>query len=260
VNQAALLEDLHRIGREAGRAIMAVYTTDFAIGHKQDDSPLTAADRAAHEVIARGLAELSPRWPLLSEESHSPAAAIRRAWSRYWLVDPLDGTKEFIQRNGEFTVNIALIDEHRPVLGMVYAPASDLEYSAATGLGAWRRAAGRTTRIHVAERAAATPRVVASRSHANQALADYLARLGTHELTSIGSSLKICLVAEGRADLYPRFGPTREWDTAAAQAVLESAGGCIMDLAGRPLRYNTKDDLTNPHFLAFGDRGRDWFV
>lgn len=260
MNQTVLVEELRRIGRAAGAAIMAIYPTDFAIEHKQDQSPLTAADRAAHDVIARELAALEPRWPLLSEESPASAVAERRSWNRYWLVDPLDGTREFIKRNGEFTVNIALIDAHRPVLGVVYAPVIDIEYWAAADLGAWRRSAGQTTRIHVAGHAPPVPRVVGSRSHANQALADYLARLGAHELSSIGSSLKICLVAEGRADLYPRFGPTREWDTAAAQAVLENAGGCIMDLAGRPLRCNTKDDLTNPHFLAFGDRGRNWLI
>jgi 3'(2'), 5'-bisphosphate nucleotidase len=260
MNELRLMEEVRSIARAAGRAIMALYDANPTVTFKQDASPLTAADCEAHELIVAGLLGLGLRWPILSEESVQDAVAERRAWQRYWLVDPLDGTKEFLKRNGEFTVNIALIDQHEPRLGVVYGPAKDLEYWGSASLGAWRRDHAGTQRIHAATHAAAEPRVVGSRSHASPALADYLARLGPHTLTSIGSSLKICLVADGQADLYPRFGPTMEWDTAAAQAVLESAGGCMMDLSGQPLKYNSKDELVNPSFLAFADSARDWFV
>ena len=199
---------------------------------------------------------------MLSEESAPAEHATRRSWSRYWLVDPLDGTKEFVKRNGEFTVNIALVDEHRAVLGAVYAPVLDRMYSGAVDLGAWRARRGRhaRSRSRCARTRRAPLRVVGSRSHPSPELAAYLAGLPPYEITDMGSSLKICLVAEGAADIYPRLGPTSEWDTAAAQAILESAGGRMIDLAGRPLRYNSKDDLLNPHFLAFGDQQRDWLV
>ncbi|HEY9183074.1 MAG TPA: 3'(2'),5'-bisphosphate nucleotidase CysQ [Gammaproteobacteria bacterium] len=255
-----LLTAVCDIARTAGHAILEVYRTDFAVARKSDDSPLTEADRAAHEIIVRGLARLGDT-PVLSEESAPEDHATRRSWSRYWLVDPLDGTKEFLKRNGEFTVNIALVDDHRAVLGVVYAPVLDRSYFGAVDLGAWREEAGRAAHAISVEQTARSPlRVVGSRSHPAPELAGYLAGLGPYEITDMGSSLKICLVAEGAADLYPRFGPTSEWDTAAAQAILESAGGRMIDKTGRPLRYNSKDDLLNPHFLAFGDPRRDWLA
>jgi 3'(2'), 5'-bisphosphate nucleotidase len=198
---------------------------------------------------------------LLSEEGSGVAYATRRAWQRYWLVDPLDGTKEFIKRNGEFTVNIALIDGGRAVLGVVLAPALDLEYSASAGGGAFRQSGSRALEpIRVARPAADPPRVVCSRSHAGDELAEYLERLGPHIQKPMGSAIKICLVAEGAADVYPRLGPTSEWDTAAAQAILECAGGSMIDLDGRPVAYNSKEGLLNPSFLAFGDTARDWLA
>jgi 3'(2'), 5'-bisphosphate nucleotidase len=256
-----LLDAACEIARDAGRAILDVYgRDDFTVSRKSDNSPLTEADQVAHGIITRALAKLDPSLPILSEESAPADAAERRQWRRYWLVDPLDGTKEFLKRNGEFTVNIALVDEHRAVLGAVYAPVLDRMYFGHVALGAWRSdAAGAPKPIAV--RDAGTPlRVVGSRSHPSPELAAYLMRLPPHEITDMGSSLKICLVAEGAADIYPRLGPTSEWDTAAAQAILESAGGRMIDLAGRPLRYNSKDGLLNPHFLAFGDQRRDWLA
>jgi 3'(2'), 5'-bisphosphate nucleotidase len=255
-----LLEAACDIAREAGRAILDVYgRPDFAVERKSDDSPLTEADRVAHRIITRALAKLDAGLPILSEESAPTDHATRRNWQRYWLVDPLDGTKEFVKRNGEFTVNIALVDEHRAVLGAVHAPVLDRMYSGCIGLGAWRSDAGSTPKpIAVRSKAGSPLRVVGSRSHPSPELASYLKRLPPHEIADMGSSLKICLVAEGAADIYPRLGPTSEWDTAAAQAILESAGGRMIDLAGRPLRYNSKADLLNPHFLAFGDQQRDW--
>jgi 3'(2'), 5'-bisphosphate nucleotidase len=206
------------------------------------------------------LRELGPGLPVLSEESGSVETSDRLTWSQYWLVDPLDGTKEFVKRNGEFTVNIALIDAHRPILGVVTAPAKDLEYSAYAGGGAFKSERDTRRAIRVLRPAADPLRVVGSRSHANPALAAYVEALGPHVLKPMGSSLKICLVAEGEADIYPRLGPTSEWDTAAAQAILECAGGSMIDLVGQPLRYNSKDHLLNPHFLAFGDDKRDWLA
>jgi 3'(2'), 5'-bisphosphate nucleotidase len=257
-----LLDAACEIAREAGRAILEVYgRADFVVVRKSDDSPLTEADQAAHRIISRALAKLDADLPILSEESLPADHAARRSWKRYWLVDPLDGTKEFVKRNGEFTVNIALVDEQRAVLGAVYAPVLDRMYSGALVLGAWRSDAGGAARpIAVRAEAASPLRVVGSRSHPAPELAAYLAGLPPYRITDMGSSLKICLVAEGAADIYPRLGPTSEWDTAAAQAILESAGGRMIDVAGRPLRYNSKDDLLNPHFLAFGDQRRNWLA
>jgi 3'(2'), 5'-bisphosphate nucleotidase len=256
----ALLAALCALARDAGRAILDVYRSDFAVDFKDDRSPLTEADRRAHALIARGLAALPEPLPLLSEESPPDELAERRSWQHYWLVDPLDGTKEFLKRNGEFTVNIALVAEQRAMLGVVLAPALDRLYFGAIGLGAWRQDGDAEPRAIRVRPAAATLRVVGSRSHPSGELADYLAGLGTYEIAPMGSSLKICLVAEGAADIYPRLGPTSEWDTAAAQAILESAGGRMIDPNGRALRYNAKDDLLNPHFLAFGDPTRDWLA
>lgn len=256
-----LLDAVRGIASRAGAAIMEVYVRDFAVELKDDHSPLTEADRAAHEVIVGALRKLDPGWPILSEESRLDELAERGSWDPYWLVDPLDGTKEFIKRNGEFTVNIALIENHVAVLGVVLAPALALEYSAARDLGAFKSSGnGGSVPIGVATEAASPLRIVGSRSHRGDSLNAYLEAIGPYELVPMGSSLKICLVAEGVADVYPRLGPTSEWDTAAAQAILESAGGVMIDASGQPLRYNLKEDLLNPHFLAFGDRDRDWLA
>ncbi len=245
---------LVEIAQAAGRAILTIYEQDFAVQHKADQSPLTAADLAAHEQIVTALTDLTPDVPVLSEESAAVPYTQRKTWSRYWLIDPLDGTKEFIRRNGEFTVNIALIEQGRPVLGVVYVPVSGVSYVGEVGVGAWKQlATGEQTRLCVSHPCQQPVRVVASRSHVSAALQQILDQLGEHQLISMGSSLKLCLVAEGAADLYPRLGPTSEWDTAAAQAVVEAAGGQVTDLTGQPLRYNQKDSLLNPHFLVFAD-------
>ncbi|MCU0766384.1 MAG: 3'(2'),5'-bisphosphate nucleotidase CysQ [Gammaproteobacteria bacterium] len=253
-----LLDAVLDLARRAGEAILEVYRSDFAVAAKEDRSPLTEADLRAHRVIVAGLSALTPALPVLSEESAAAPYDVRAGWSRYWLVDPLDGTREFVKRNGEFTVNIALIGGHAPVLGVVYAPALEVAYAGGAGLGAFKEAGGTRSPIRVATPAASPLRVVGSRSHAGESLGRFLAGLGAHALVSMGSSLKLCLVAEGAADVYPRLGPTSEWDTAAAQAVVEGAGGAVTDTAGGPLRYNAKADLLNPHFLVFGDRARDW--
>jgi 3'(2'), 5'-bisphosphate nucleotidase len=259
--QRQLLDAVSQIARDAGRAILEVYARDFAVALKADRSPLTEADEVAHAIIDRSLRTLAPSVPVLSEEGTPERQTDRRTWTRLWLVDPLDGTKEFLKRNGEFTVNIALVTEHQATLGVVLAPALDRLYFGALGVGAWRQDGdGLPEPIYVRRASRNPPLVVGSRSHPSGELADYLAALGPHEITSMGSSLKICLVAEGAADLYPRLGPTSEWDTAAAHAILESAGGRMIDTTGQPLRYNRKDDLLNPHFLAFGDQRRDWLA
>jgi 3'(2'), 5'-bisphosphate nucleotidase len=257
----SLLDPVRAIARAAAKAILEVYNRTFAVTFKDDRSPLTEADRAAHDLIAGRLAALEPTLPVLSEEDSGVPYATRRAWQRYWLIDPLDGTKEFIKRNGEFTVNIALVDRGRAVLGVVLAPALDLEYSASMDGGAFRRrASSELEPIRVARPAAEPPRVVSSRSHAGDELAAYLEHLGPHVLKPMGSAIKICLVAEGAADVYPRLGPTSEWDTAAAQAILECAGGSMIDLEGQPVAYNSKEGLLNPSFLAIGDTARDWLA
>ncbi len=247
------------IAAEAGRAIIEVYERDFEVEEKADRTPLTEADLASHRIIRDALARLTPDIPLLSEESADIDFETRANWIQYWLVDPLDGTKEFINRNGEFTVNIALIRNHDPVLGVVHVPVSGTTYAGVVGKWASRQDAdGRAEPIRVRVPCPETAVVVGSRSHANPRLQEALAGIGPHELVSMGSSLKFCLLAEGRADFYPRLGPTSEWDTAAAHAVVSAAGGKVVTLDGKPLRYNTKKSLLNPEFLVIADDGRDW--
>jgi 3'(2'), 5'-bisphosphate nucleotidase len=247
------------IARAAGAEIMQVYSSgDFGTRIKTDNSPLTEADLRAHRLIVGRLETLTPDVPVLSEEAASVPFAERSKWSRYWLVDPLDGTKEFVSRNGEFTVNIALVDAHRPVLGVVYAPAREVLYEGGSD-GAFRtEGKGARAAIHVTANAPSQVRVVGSRSHRGDSLDAVLARVGAHTLVPTGSSLKLCMVAEGSADYYPRLGPTSEWDTAAAHAVVLAAGGDVIDIDGAALRYNTKDSLLNPYFLVYGDRHRNW--
>ncbi|GAA3896948.1 3'(2'),5'-bisphosphate nucleotidase CysQ [Halomonas cibimaris] len=253
VNQN-LLDTVETIARRAGNAVMDIYARDFSVEEKDDKSPLTDADKAAHEIIVQGLAELPDGIPVLSEEDVDGFAGPD-AKGHYWLVDPLDGTKEFIKRNGEFTVNIALISQGRVVLGVVLAPALHTAYVAAQGLGAHKvEADGTRHRLHAAKKPepGGRWRVVGSRSHPSPALEAWLARLGDHDMHAMGSSLKLCLVAEGRADVYPRLGPTSLWDTAAAQAVVEQAGGSVAQLDGTPLNYATPAQTLNPHFVVWG--------
>lgn len=255
---AELATGVAAIAVRAAEAILAVYQSDFAVEEKPDRSPLTAADLAAHRVILDGLRELTPDWPILSEESAQVPWPERSRWTRYWLVDPLDGTREFVKRNGEFTVNIALVEEHRPVLGVVQRPVGGELACAWRGGGAWSLAPDGGRRP-LRTRARQHPAIVAgSRSHASERESALLGRLGPYEKRPLGSSLKFLRIAAGEADLYLRLGPTSEWDTAAGQCVLEEAGGAVLDLAGRPLRYNTRESLINPEFVAIGDPAADW--
>src|ERR1700722_15786931 len=247
----ALAQALMPIVARAGAAIMRVYDAGFTVQHKEDNSPLTLADLESQRVILEGLAALTPDIPILSEESAQAPWSERQTWRELWVVDPLDGTREFVKRNGEFTVNIALVIEHEPVLGVVAAPAQGLTFWGAAGVGAFSHHRG-AAQIPIQVSAPQQPlRVVGSRSHASAETAAYLRGLGPHVLAGIGSSLKFCLIAEGKADLYPRFGPTSEWDTAAGQALLEAAGGHVTRLDGHRLRYNCRDSVINGDFLAY---------
>lgn len=242
-----MLEQICQLAREAGDAIMQVYQGKKPLDatSKSDDSPVTAADIAAHRIIVSGLQRLAADIPVISEED-PPAWEVRQHWTRYWLVDPLDGTKEFLKRNGEFTVNIALIDAGKPVMGVVYAPVPNTLYAAADGK-AWKEECGVRKEIQV--RDARPPRVVVSRSHGgDDEMKEYLQQLGEHQTTSVGSSLKFCLVAEGEAQLYPRFGPTNIWDTAAGHAVAVAAGAQVHDWQGKTLDYTPRESFLNPGF------------
>lgn len=251
-----LLNEVVTIAVNAGQAIMVVYADkSIEVTSKSDASPLTQADLASDRVISAGLTALDLGWPLLSEESAQIPYEERKNWDRFWLIDPLDGTKEFIKRNGEFTVNIALIKNGQPILGVVYAPVLDVCYFAARGVGSFvRRGADEPQSIAVKS---AMPgeslKVVASRSHADERTSALLEKLVLYECISMGSSLKLCLVAEGAAHIYPRLGPTMEWDTAAAHAIVKYSGGRVCDWAGTELIYN-KPDLHNPEFLVIAEQ------
>src|SRR5258707_921142 len=250
---SALARALMPIVARASAAIMRIYDSGFTVQRKEDNSPLPLADLESQRIIIEGLTEVSPGVPILSEESAQAPWHERKHWTELWVVDPLDGTREFVKRNGEFTINIALVVDHEPLLGIVAAPARGLLYWGARGVGAFSRHRGAAqSSIHVAP--PHTPvRVVGSRSHASAETASYLAGLGPHTLSGIGSSLKFCLIAAGEADLYPRFGPTSEWDTAAGQALLEAAGGHVTRPDGHRLRYNCRASVINGDFLAFSD-------
>lgn len=252
MNASNYLPEILEIARQAGKEIMVVYSgVDMGTTRKADDSPLTLADLASHQTIVTGLSKLTPDIPILSEEAANIAYDERREWRYFWLVDPLDGTKEFIKRNGEFTVNIALIENGVPILGVVYAPVLDVCYYGALGAGA-QKVLGNSAAQAITVKSLATDeaiKVVASRSHSDARTQALLDKLGNYECISMGSSLKLCLVAEGEAHFYPRLGPTMEWDTAAAHAVVSAAGGVVQDRGGVDLEYN-KPDLHNPEFFV----------
>ncbi|MEZ5494657.1 MAG: 3'(2'),5'-bisphosphate nucleotidase CysQ [Pseudomonadales bacterium] len=264
--QENLLSEVLTLARTAGDAIMAIYdTADFGVDMKADNSPLTKADLAAHAILEPGLQKLVAGVPVLSEEGQLPAWEERSQWQRYWIIDPLDGTKEFIKRNGEFTVNIALIENGEPILGVVHVPALNISYSGIKGGGATKYENNKQTSIHTRsmnEHNGEPVAVVASRSHGADAVDALLSKisenLGEVALKNMGSSLKLCLVAEGAADIYPRLALTSEWDTAAAQAVVEAAGGKVLTDKLAVMRYNTKDDILNPFFYVLGDAQFDW--
>jgi 3'(2'), 5'-bisphosphate nucleotidase len=246
-----LLPELVALADRAGEVLLRHYAGEFTAEQKADRSPVTAADREAEALIEAGLAQLTPGVPVVGEEAVSAGRIPEFGKGPFWLVDPLDGTKEFISKNGEFTVNIALVENGRPVLGVVTAPARGIAWWGAEGQGAARREQGEVRAIEVRPRPSAGVVAVASRSHRGADTDAWLAERGITDWVSAGSSLKFCLVAEAAADVYPRFGPTMEWDTAAGHAVLLAAGGRVVDLDGQPLVYG-KPGLRNPFFIAEG--------
>lgn len=252
------IRQVNNIAVEAGHSVMSIYEKGFDVQIKSDHSPLTEADLASHRCIVGALEKLTPTIPILSEESAGIPWAERQSWQQYWLIDPLDGTKEFIKKNGEFTVNIALISDGAPIFGAVYAPVTEQLYFGGVdpngvNLGAWKQVGHNKEPISVSSQAQKTIRVVGSRSHQSDEMQTYLSQFDDYELIPMGSSLKICLVAEGKADIYPRLGPTSEWDTAAAHAVLKAAGGkCVTYEKKHELMYNTKESLLNPYFIVQG--------
>jgi len=246
-DEQSVVDGICKISRAAGKKILEIYQRDFAVQIKADASPLTEADLAAHQIIVAGLTELTPEIPVLSEEDADIDWSVRKNWQQFWLVDPLDGTKEFINKNGEFTVNIALIENGRPTLAVVYAPVLDKLYFTDKQHAYLTTAEKSKVRLQV-KKPSKPLKVVGSRSHPSPDLASYLDKLAEHELVAVGSSLKFCLIAEGLADLYPRLGPTMEWDTGAGHCVAEKAGAIVSQLDGQTLRYNQKENLLNPYF------------
>jgi len=261
-----MAERLLELCQQAGQAIVDIYQSaePVLVEQKQDGSPLTRADKTSHDIISQGLASLTPQWPVLSEEQALPDFAERSQWSPYWLLDPLDGTREFIARSGEFTINIALIEHHRPVLGMVYIPLQQMAY---LGLVEEKKALriDNTGRNNIAcsdKTSGDVIRVLSSSRHAGPELESCIDKLSRHfqsvDRATAGSALKFCRLAEGAADIYPRFAPCCEWDTAAGQAVLEAAGGCLVDMDFKPLQYNRRASIINPHFYALGGARKSW--
>ena len=270
-----LLSSVADIAQDGGRAALEYYGDSSGVEYKADNSPLTLADKAAHARLVELLRDLTPEIPVLSEESPEDETIGRKSWSEFWLVDPLDGSKEFIKQTGEFTVNIALVRGSEPVLGVVHVPVTGVTYLGRKdgpgsedggnggsdrddGEGAWKvEKDGVQTAMRTRSAKLDRLTVVASRDHAGPVVEAFLSRLSGADVTSMGSSLKFCLIAEGRADFYPRVVPTMEWDTGAAQCIVEAAGGRVTTLDGVRLAYN-KNDLRNPSVMAFGDPNVDW--
>ena len=252
MHYSSILPDVIKIADEASEKVLHIYQSDFKVNYKEDHSPITAADIASHDMIVKGLRQISRDIPILSEEGAEIPWEERKKWRRFWLIDPIDGTKDFTQRTGEFTVNIAMIEDGEPVMGVVTAPALKEAFWGIKGEGAHMRdRTGRVHRIRVAE-PKETLRVVASKNHLNEETRAFIEALGSHETVQAGSSLKFCRIAEGHADIYPRMGPTSEWDTAAAHAVLVAAGGKVQTPEGQPLVYG-KENILNPNFIAAGN-------
>ncbi len=256
----SILSDVISLAKQAGQQILSQYHTDVRFAYKADHSLVTAADLAAHTLICNGLNQLTPEIPILSEELSSPEFEERRHWQRYWLVDPLDGTREFLEKNGEFTVNIALIEGNSPIFGVVYAPVFDFCYFAQNNSGAFKQIMQQSPQpLHTRRWKEGFPVTMAiSRRHGVEALNNFFAQFSALSIIRCGSALKFCWLAEGFADLYPRFSTTCQWDTAAGQCILQEAGGTIIDNQGEVLRYNTNASLCQAAFLAVGDRANHW--
>jgi len=262
-----VLPDVIELTRQAGQIILDIYNTDFHIENKKDNTPVTSADFAANDLIVQSLSELTPHIPVLSEESDTIPFSERSSWDTYWLVDPLDGTRAFIEKTGEFSVNIALIHKHKPVLGVIYSPVKKCCFYACKEQGAFHlddTDKARNIQVCAHYPGGASRKIIIAGTHKARCpelqffLDNLEKKFDGYELKYMGSSLKSCMVAEGEADLYVRLGPTSEWDTAAAQCIVEEAGGLITDTNMQALRYNTKESLLNPYFFVFGDRSIHW--
>lgn len=252
-----LLTEVEKIAREAGKIIMQIYARDFEVMMKVDKSPVTEADLAANDYIEHALKKLTPDIPILSEESEQLSFSERSQWDRYWLIDPLDGTRAFVRKSDEFTVNIALVSQHQPILGVVYIPVTEESYFAAQDEGAFKLGSdGKIMRIACRE-LVFPPAIIGNKSKTGE-MQRFLKKVGDYEFSQMSSSWKVCLVAEGSVDLYTRFFPTSEWDTAASHAVINEAGGQLVTTDMQPLLYNTKESLENPHFFVMGKNHKDW--
>ena len=257
------INKLIEISIDAGEAIMDIYKSDFDFKKKNDKSPLTVADICSHEIILDSLYKLDPKIPILSEESSDIPYAERSSWNEYWLIDPLDGTKEFINRNGEFTVNIALIKNNKPIIGVIHSPVLQETYWGSKIDGSYFiKNQSQPEMINVSPQQGGTLRVLASRSHMSDELNQVLSKRNDTKIIKMGSSLKFCLIAKGEADIYPRYGPTSEWDIAAGHAIVKFAGGTINSLCGNKLRYNVKDSVINPSFIVSNSKklSEEFFV
>jgi 3'(2'), 5'-bisphosphate nucleotidase len=261
INLANYLFPVIEIAKKAGDAILQFYQhpEQITVTMKQDASPVTEADLAAHQIIKTGLQQLTPDIPILSEEEADISFQQRQQWQCFWLIDPLDGTKEFIHRTDDFTVNIALIENHQPVFGIIYAPMQAQTYYAYRGYGAYKQNLHEVPhKIHTRKFAIDHPVIAISRRHGINAIKIFLNKVDNHELITRGSSIKSCLVAEGKVDVYPCLGVTSEWDMAAAQCIVQEAGGNILNLDFEPFLYNKKDSFLNPPLLIVGDTSYDW--
>lgn len=260
IEAAALVSEVLPIAKEAGHRIMAVFNSkDLDIQQKRDWSPVTRADLESNQYITQQLNQLTPDIPVLSEEDPEVPFAQRRQWKYHWLIDPLDGTRSFIDNHRDFSINIALIHQQRAILGVVYAPSTGICYYAEASSGVFKIDEDDVTRpIQTRKMGDKAVVVLGSRSHGSEAIKDFVSRLAQHSMIKMGSALKSCLVAEGKADIYPRFGPTSEWDTAAAQIIVEMAGGFMTDLQMAPLLYNARESIINPYFLCIGDNSYPW--
>jgi len=235
---------------DAGKAIMNIYSTSFDIEFKDDQSPLTKADISSHEIISKYLKKLTPRIPILSEESSKKPLSQRKEWGEYWLVDPLDGTKEFIKRNGEFTTNIALMKDNKPIFGVIHVPAKNHSYWGSEKTGSFMISNGSERRKLNVSNNYTNLKIASSRSHPSVKLSSLLEKIKSYQLISVGSSLKFCLVATGEADCYPRLGPTCEWDIAAGEIIAKGAGAKVIDLNNESIKYNKSENYINPYFLV----------
>ena len=256
----SLLNDIVFLAKQAGNQVLNIYQSDFTVGYKKDKSPITVADLASHDCICQGLRRLTPDLPIISEESKPIAYQKRQTWEKYWLIDPLDGTKEFLEKNGEFTINIALIEQYKPSLGVIFVPSKNICYFARKGLGAYKQIGQTQPKVLLSRTWKEEQPITAviSRRHGKAELKKFLAQFPNLNLLYCGSALKFCWVAEGLADIYPRFSPTFEWDTAAGQCILDEAGGLVIDNTGQELQYNMSSSLQIANFLAIADKRHQW--